>query len=172
MIFHGFRIDKKRQVLAWSPHYHSLGYIDGGFDRCRECVHSRSDCGSCDGFKGREVRGYANDGYLVKVLPERKTVFGTAFYQLNHATVRVGIKRFHVVTWFGSCGNRKFKSAELKAQILCPACGAEMVKSIHMGKRHLVKDIGHADYVPWFVDDEFDENGEPNYTDVVGSRVG
>lgn len=172
MIFHGFRIDKKRQVLAWSPHYHSLGYIDGGFDRCRKCVHSRSDCGSCDGFKGREVRGYAKDGYLVKVLPERKTVFGTAFYQLNHATVRVGIKRFHVVTWFGSCGNRKFKSAELKAQILCPACGAGMVKSIHMGKRHLVKDIGHVDYVPWFVDDEFDENGEPNYIDVVGSRFG
>ena len=172
MIFHGFRIDRKRKVLGWSPHYHSLSYIDGGFDRCRDCVHDRDDCRSCDGFKGREVRGYAKDKYLVKVLPERKTVFGTAYYQLNHATVRVGIKRFHSVTWFGSCANRKFKSANVEAQILCPICSSEMVKSIHMGKRHLIKDIGHADYVPWFVDDEFDEDGEPNYIDVVGSRVG
>jgi len=173
MIFHGYRIDKNRKVLSWSPHYHSLGYIEnGGFDRCRDCVHKREDCRSCDGFKGKEVRGFAKDGYLVKVMAERKTVFGTAFYQLNHATVRVGIKRFHVVTWFGSCGNRKFKSAKVKAKVLCPVCGSEMVRSVHVGKRRLIKDIGHVDYVPWFVDDEFDANGEPNYIDVVGSRFG
>ena len=170
MIFHGYRIDKKRGVLGWSPHYHCLGYIYGGFDRCRDCIHERGDCRSCDGFKGREVRGYSKDKYLVKVLPERKTVFGTAFYQLNHATIRLGIKRFHSVTWFGSCANRKFKSANVKVEILCPVCSSEMVKSIHMSKRHLIKDIGHADYVPWFVDDQFDENGEPNYVEIVGGR--
>jgi len=167
MIFHGYRIDRSRNVLVWSPHYHSLGFIEGGFDRCRGCVHERGDCRSCSGFKGREVRGYEKDGYIVKVFDERKTVFGTAHYQLNHATIRIGIKRFHVVTWFGSCGNRKFKSANVDVEVLCPACESVMVKSVYVGKRHIVKDFASADYVPLYIDDEFDEDGEPNYIDVV-----
>ena len=65
-------------------------------------------------MKGREVRGFEKDGYLVKVHESRKTVFGTAHYQLNHATIRVGIKRFQSVTWFGSVAYRKFKSAKVK----------------------------------------------------------
>ena len=165
MIFHGYRRDKKRGVLVWSPHYHCLGFILGGFDRCRDCSHSRGDCASCDGFKGREVRGYTKDGILVKVLASRDTVFGTAFYQLHHATIRIGIKRFHAVTWFGVCGNRKFKSKELVAEVTCPACGGEMVRAVYVGSRHIVKDVGHADYVPWFVVDEFGEDGEPNFID-------
>jgi hypothetical protein len=170
MIFHGYRIDKEREVLIWSPHYHALGYIEGGgFDRCRNCVHKGEDCRSCDGFKGKEVRGYAKDGYLVKVMPARKTIFGTAYYQLNHATIRLGIKRFHSLTWFGSCAKHKFKSAEVKVKISCPVCEEEMVRSVHMGERHIVKDIGHVDYVPVFADERLDENGELNYVPVGGS---
>jgi hypothetical protein len=45
-----------------------------------------------------------------------------------------------------------------------------MVKCYHVGKRHLVKDIGDVDYRPLFVDDEFDEEGEPNYIEIVGGR--
>jgi len=174
MTFHGFRINKERDALVFSPHYHFLGFVEGknGFDRCRACVHKREDCGSCDGFKGREVRGFKKDGYLVKVERKRKTVFGTAWYQLNHATIRVGIKQFHVVTWFGSCANLKFKSEMSKADIVCPVCSSDMVKSMHMGKRFIIKDIGHCDYVSWFGDDEFDEDGNPNYVAVVGSRGG
>jgi hypothetical protein len=170
MIFHGYRVDREHKRLKWSPHYHVLGFIDGGFDRCRNCVHKRGDCSSCDGFKGREVRGYKKDGYLVKVLAERKTVFGTAWYQMNHATVRVGLKRFHVVTWFGCCGNRKYSSAKfiLKAEDVCPVCGGEMVRCFHAGKRFIAKNVGDVDYEAWFVDDEFDELGEPNYPEVVG----
>jgi len=172
MIFHGYRIGKEHEALVWSPHYHCLGYIEGGFDRCRKCIHKRDDCRSCIGFKGREVRGYAKDGYLVKVLPERETVFGTAYYLLNHATIRLGVKRFHSITWFGNCATRKFKSAEVKAKILCPICKDEMVKSIYMGKRRIVKDIGHADYVAVFPYERLDENGELNWISVVGSRFG
>ena len=170
-IFHGYRIDRNRNVLFWSPHYHVLGMIgDGGFDRCRDCVHTRESCGLCAGFKGREVRGYAKDGYLVKVHEARKTVVGTAYYQLNHATVRVGIKRFHCVIWFGSVSYRMFKGVKLKAENLCAVCNGEMVKSFHVGKRRLVKDIGSPDYVSCFVDDEFDVDGSPNYVDAVGGR--
>lgn len=170
MTFHGYRIDRRRNVLYWSPHFHILGFIKGGFDRCRDCVHDRGDCRSCSGFKGREVRGYAKDAYLVKVHDIRKTVFGTAHYELNHATIRIGIKRFASVTWFGVCSYSKFKSVKLKAEVLCPACRSEMVRSVYVGKRHIVKDLGDPDYLPVFVDGEFGENGEPNYIDVVGGR--
>jgi hypothetical protein len=34
----------------------------------------------------------------VKVKVERKTVFGTAWYQLNHSTIRTNVKRTHACT--------------------------------------------------------------------------
>jgi hypothetical protein len=172
MTFHGYRIDRVRNVLHWSPHYHCLGFIKHGFDECRECVHDRGDCASCDGFKGREVRGYAKDGYLVKVLGIRKTVFGTAKYALNHATIKVGIRRFQSVTWFGICGYRKYQSGKVKAEVKCPACDSVMVKKVYVGKRHIVKDLGSPDYLPVFLDDEFGTSGKPNYVDAVGGRFG
>ena len=165
MIFHGFRVDKERDVLVWKPHYHVLGFVVGGYS-CRECARKWNCLKGCGDFDDRAWQAYNEDGYFVKVFPKRETVFGTAFYQMNHATIRVGIVRFHAVTWFGCCGNRKFKSLNLVSEVLCPVCKSVMVRSVYMGKRHVVKDIGHVDYVPWFVDDEFGENGAPNYIDV------
>jgi len=169
MIFHGFREDRARHVLAWSAHYHALVYIDGGF-KCRDCKKACFE--GCGGFVDRSYRCFEHDGCIVRVLGERKTVVGTAWYQLNHATVRVGVKRFQSVTWFGCCSYRKFKSVRVKTENLCPACNSEMVRCFYVGKRHIVKDVGSADYVPLFVDDEFDEDGVPNYPDVVGGRFG
>jgi len=151
MIFHGYRVDKKRDVLAWSPHYHVLGFVVGGYSRCRECPRKWDCLRGCGDFDDRAWQGFQNDGYFVKVFPQRKTAFGTAFYQLNHATIRVGIVRFHSITWFGCCANRKYKSVCLDAEVLCPACRSVMVKSAYVGKRRIVKDIGHVDYVPCFV---------------------
>lgn len=168
MIFHGFRINKERSALVWAPHYHTLGFIRGGFDVCRGCVHDVKDCRGCSEFKGREVREYEKDRYLVKVLGERKTVFGTGWYQLNHATVRVGLRRFHTVTWFGICGNRKFKSAKLASEDVCPACSEDMVRCAYRGRRRIARNVGDANYKAWFVDNEFDECGEPNYVDFGG----
>jgi hypothetical protein len=171
MIFHGFRIDRSRRVLVWGAHYHTLGYVEGGFDVCRDCIHELGDCRSCKGFKGREVREYEKDRCIVKVLDERKTVFGTAWYQLHHATIRLGIKRFQSVTWFGNMGYRKLKGVKLKADSVCPACGSPMVRMFHVGKCRIVKDVGNPDYVPLFVDDEFDGSGEPNYVEAEGGRI-
>jgi hypothetical protein len=171
MVFHGFRLDRGGGVLKWGAHFHVLGYIRGGFDVCRDCVHGRDDCAACPQFKGREVREFKKDGYLVKVLAERKTIFGSAHYELNHATIRNGVKRSHVVTYFGVLGYRKLKAPRVRARALCPACLNEMTRSIHVGKRRIVKDIGNAWYVPWFVDDEFDGE-EPNYIDAGGGGFG
>jgi len=168
MIFHGYSMNKMRTALVWQPHYHALGFVLGGFDRCRNCVHMRGDCASCDGFKGREVREYANDKIIVKVLADRETVFGTAFYQLNHSTVRIGVKRFHTNTWFGVCGNRKYATPpKFKSVDKCPVCDEEMVRSVYVGKRHLVKDVSHSDYEAVSLFNEFGENGEPNFIDYI-----
>jgi hypothetical protein len=165
MIFHGFRIDEERQVLVWSPHYHSLAYVEGGYV-CRDC--KRVSCVGCSGFEARTRECFKSDGCIVRVLSERKTVFGTAWYQLNHATIRVGLRRFHVVTWFGVCGNRKFEGEKLMAEVVCPVCSEEMVRSAYVGKRFIVRDVGVVGYLSVFADDEFDEFGKSNYVDVVG----
>lgn len=36
MIFHGFRINRGRKVLEWSPHYHVLGFVPAR-SKCRDC---------------------------------------------------------------------------------------------------------------------------------------
>lgn len=169
MIYHGYRIDRKRNVLVFSPHYHCLAFVEGGFDVCRKCSKRNTlfcSLSDCDGFEAVTRRENKKDGCIVRVLDERKTVFGTAFYQLHHATIRIGIKGFHVTSYFGSCANRKFKGEKVKAKAVCPVCGEDMVKSIYFGKRPIVKDIGHVGYNACYVDDEFNEDGNPNYSDV------
>lgn len=53
---------------------------------------------------------------------------------------------------------------------MCPICDGEMVRCFHAGKRFIARNIGDEDYEAWFVDEEFDEFGEPNYVEIVGSR--
>ncbi len=84
---------------------------------------------------------------------------------MNHATIRLGVKRFHVVTWFGACGYRNFKGVKHFSGVPCPVCGEDMDKGFHLGKRVIVKNLGHPRYVKAFVDDEFDESGKPNYVE-------
>jgi hypothetical protein len=170
MIPHMYRINRERCCLEFSPHYHAIGFILGGFDRCRECVHDRDACACCDGTKGREVRGYAKDGYLVKVHDIRKSVFGTAKYALNHASMKVGFRAIgsRIVTWHGALSNRLFNSGKVKADVLCPACNEVMVHCGHAGKRYIIKDRNSPDYVPYFVDSEFGEGGVPNWPELGG----
>lgn len=172
MIFHGFRIDKKANVLRWGAHYHVLGFLDGGYG-CRDCT--KPSCVGCAGFERRTREFFKSDGCIVKVMAEREkshyddkpNVFGTAHYQLNHASVKVGLARFHAVTWFGNCAKRKFKSVKFNVvELSCPLCEHEMVKSMHVGERHIVKDVGSSAYVPVYADVPED------YVPVVGSRDG
>ena len=171
MTFHGYRIDRKRGVLVWSPHYHTLGFIKGGYAKCRNCKRKWNCLKGCGGFDDTSYQSFLKDGYYVKVFDERKTVFGTAWYNLNHATVKVSfLSRFHTVTWFGICGNRKYASVQLKSKDECPACSGDMERHVYVGNRLICRNIGDVNYKSWFVDDEFDEHGEPNYVEVVGSR--
>jgi hypothetical protein len=167
LIPHGRRIDRKARNLFWSPHIHGIGFILGGFDVCRNCVHKRGDCEFClKGFKGRQVRGYKKDKWIVKVEPKRKSIFGTAVYLLNHCTVKVGLKRFHSVRWFGLLGNRVFRAVNSKRSAGCPVCKvaghySEMEREAYWGSKRLSGSGCNA--VP-----DFDGDGKSNFPSSVG----
>jgi len=107
LIFHGFRYNLRKQWY-FSPHFHVLGFILGGYARCRRC--KGADCYACDGgFDGKTYKLYHKNGYIIRVMGKRKTVFGTSWYQLNHSSYKAGSVRFHIATWFGVCSYRKLK---------------------------------------------------------------
>lgn len=136
LIFHGFRYDRFRHWY-WSVHFHVVGFILGGYP-CRSC--QKQYCSGCASFEGRNLRESEKDGFVFKVLGERKTVFGTLWYQLNHATIDASKRRFHVATWFGICSYRKLKVTVEKKKDLCPLCQHELHRHTYFGSHPIVTD--------------------------------
>jgi len=176
MIFHGFRVNKVGLTYwYWSPHFHVLGYILGGYSRCRSCKNrvcvGFGNFGRCDGFEAKVRRLGEKDGYIVKVLGERKTIFGTAFYQLTHSSYRVDVVRFHVATWFGICSYRKLKVTVEKRKELCPLCREELISIAYYGRRHIVKDRFSSEYKRsgWM---DYEEEGVPVWFEYVKPERG
>jgi len=142
LIFHGFRYNLRKHWY-WSIHFHVLGFVVGGYSRCRHC--KGGDCYACDGSMGKFYRAYRSDGYskgyLVKVEEKRKksyygdkpNIMGTAWYQLHHATIDVTKKCFRVCTWFGVASYRKFRLTRLRRRSLCPICGEELERVRYNG---------------------------------------
>jgi len=145
LIFHGFRYNLRKQWY-WSPHFHVLGFVLGGYSRCRHCERKWNCLAGCGGFDDRSYHNFLKDGYYVKVLDKRKTVFGTAWYQLNHASIKKNVKRFHVATWFGVCSYRKLKVTVEKRKALCPICQHDLEKLRYFGDRRFVLDRSSPDY--------------------------
>jgi len=134
LIFHGFRYNY-RKSWYWGPHFHVLGFILGGYSRCRHC--KGADCYACDGFDGKAYKLYRENGYIVKVFDERITIFGTAWYQLNHSSYKAGVKRFHIATWFGVCSYRKLKVKREYRKEICPICQHDLVRIRYFGSKRL-----------------------------------
>jgi len=65
------------------------------------------------------------------------TIFGTGWYQLNHASIKRGVSRFHVATWFGVCSYRKMKvkAKPKKQQDVCPICKHDLVALGYHGRK-------------------------------------
>lgn len=174
LIFHARRINRGHGALKYAPHFHALGFIRGGYGICRDCgVPSLSKCEGCRGFEARTRAFNLEDGYIVKVHDRRKTVLGTARYILSHASYKLGIKRFHIVTWFGVLGCSKLKGRKLKAERVCAVCDSVgvrnvMVRSIHRGKEFIATNIGDSRYKSVFASDESDSSGLPLWVDYRG----
>ncbi|MBN1244532.1 hypothetical protein JXA31_02950 [Candidatus Bathyarchaeota archaeon] len=178
-IFHAFRYHRANETYIgepagwfWSPHFHVIGFVDGGYSRCRHCKKSTLDCFSCDGYEGRTRRCYEKDGYIVKVLGSRKSIFGTAWYQLNHASVKRGVTRFHVARWFGTSSYRKMKiqKGDRIQRNMCPICGMDLVRLRYMGF-DFDRIIGEF-WIREFEDDAFDSAGNPLWVEADSGSYG
>ena len=133
MIWHGFRYDLNRRWY-WSPHFHVLGFILGGYSRCRNCERKWNCLKGCGGFDDRNYHdGFLKDGYIVKVLGKRKSIYHSAWYQLHHSSIDVSKKRFHVTTWFGVVSYRKLKFTAERRKALCPICKHELIEHWYQG---------------------------------------
>lgn len=145
IISHWARFERGR---GWylGVHYHCLGYVRNGMRKCRGCKYendkgSRFFCNGCEGFYGVSKRLWESDKLIVEVKAKRKTIFGTAHYQLHHSTFDVSKKRAHVVTWFGIASYRRMKipkgarkEYDAKRKPKCRICGLPMVRHDYCGR--------------------------------------
>jgi len=163
MVFHGSRHRRyellkcgaKRQIATdWSPHYHGLFFLKGGYSRCRNCVRKSNCLFGCGGWDDRRWQYYLKTGIYVKIMPKREksyyddkpNVGSTAWYFLNHSSVRRGAKRAVVVNWMGVSGYRKMKVVVEKRKQICPICGYELKRSLYSGHKHHVTSRYAFDY--------------------------
>jgi hypothetical protein len=180
LIFHAFRYNnaeeaRRKGVLMgwyWSPHFHCLCFIDGGYGKCRGCSNLKSDgniyshekCLACGSFEGRSRKCWEKDGYICKVKGARKTVFGTAWYQLNHASIKSDAKHFRIPRWFGVVSYRKLKLAKSDRRIekrTCPLCGEylEHIKYVGAGEPYVAGQF----WIKEFEDEYLDGDGRPKW---------
>jgi hypothetical protein len=159
MIYHAFRENKNTGYWYFSPHWHILGVIDGGY-KCRTCV--KKFCSTCHGFEAHTRECFKKDGYIVKVAVdkeglgeagERKSIFKTARYQLSHASIRTDCKRPQVVSWFGVCSYRKLKAKYVPKKASCPYCGGALVRLHYIGNKCFCIDRNSSAFVPESHDD-------------------
>jgi hypothetical protein len=181
MIFHGFRYRNRRVARKtglpvgwfWNPHFHVLGFIGGeGYGKCRSCKYqvekTFAECRGCNGFEGVTRREFDKDGYIVKVLGKRKTVGGTAWYQLNHASIKRGSTKSHAATWFGCVSYRRLKlinGSDVGIKHKCPICGSDLVRVRYLSsfKDLILKRSGE-------IVDFYGEDGKPLWEIVAGRK--
>lgn len=166
LIFHGHRKDYVKRELFYSPHFHSLAYIKGGYDRCRSCIKVGC-CWDCSGFEGVTRRAHKEDGWIVGlaknekgVVEKRDSIFGTAWYQLEHSSLKVGVARFHVVKWWGVLNNRKLKTVLQRVDIKCPVCNGVMELGYPYGAESIVSNRGEKGFVKNFAVDHVEGEGD------------
>ncbi|BDQ30592.1 hypothetical protein NZNM25_07660 [Nitrosopumilus zosterae] len=110
IIFHPFRFNKKIRCWYFSPHFHVVGF----------------------GFipKGSLVDAYHQNGWFVKYLGVRKSVFATFYYLLSHCGIR---HRTRATTWFGDLSYSKLEKEILPDFSKCPLCGRKLTEIYYKG---------------------------------------
>jgi hypothetical protein len=175
IIFHPFRKDYVARDLVFSPHFHSLCYLKDGY-KCRSCPHLKcsgkmrlycnSPEGSCDGFEQVTRRAHVDDGWIVSlaknekgVVEKRKSLFGTAWYQLEHSGLKVGSVRFQIVKWWGNLNNAKLETVRHPLNFKCIACGGVMERAfLPLGVKPFPSNRGEKGFVKNFMVDHVEDD--------------
>lgn len=104
LIFHPFRFNKKLKCWYYSPHFHSV------------CFGNIPE--------GKITTSYYENGWMIKYLGPRKSVFRTLYYLLAHCGVK---KHVSSVSWFGALSYGKVKRDKGPNLNVCPLCGRKLV---------------------------------------------
>jgi len=123
-IFHPFRKEVLTGKWYFSPHFHLLGF----------------------GWIRGTKEGFEDHGWVVKNLGVRKTVSGTALYQLSHAGVH---ERYHTITWFGRLAYNKLRVPKQERPVeICPICGEPLRQLYYFGAAVLPEEEGDFWFEP------------------------
>jgi len=136
------------RYLKGNPHFHVLGFIKGGYGNCRSCAFNldgsclKGKDGNCNGFNICAMRAYdkaVKDGrvpLIVKVKEKRKSVGGTLWYELSHASYVKSAKKKVVLNYFGVMARNKMKFPKLAMPYKkseCPVCKIPLQKIVYLG---------------------------------------
>ena len=105
MVYHHYRFNKRLRCWYPSPHFHVV----------------------CFGFlpKGALGEAYRQNGWYVKYLGVRKSVFATFYYILSHCGIR---HRTRSMVWFGDLSYSKLEKEKLPDNNKCPLCRRKLVE--------------------------------------------
>lgn len=155
-------------------HWHIIGVLKGGY-QCRYC--KKSSCSGCSGYNKLWEKERERSGWVVKVAMDREgnvgkrvSIYRTAYYQLEHSSIRTDVKRPHPLTWFGELSYRRLKVKVEKRKHTCPICSSELVKAIYLGKEPLVTDRNAFGYKAEFFTDLYDSEGSVRFVEVDSGR--
>ena len=113
LVFHPFKFNKKLRCWYYSPHFHSVSF--GNIPQ------------------GKITTSYYENGWIIKYLGPRKSIFSTMYYLLAHCGVKT---RVSSVSWFGGLSYGKVKSVKEQNHNTCPACGRKTVDLYYSGIEH------------------------------------
>jgi len=151
-IWHAFRYNLQ-DLWYFSPHFHVVGFILGGYSTCRNCSRKSNCKAGCGNFDDRAWRLFNKDGYYCKVFGKRKTIVGTLYYQLNHSAIVKDVERFHAYTYFGNVSYRKLKVTVEMRKAVCRICQHELVWIRYHGSKAIITDSAS----PYYERDSFED---------------
>lgn len=103
VIYHPFRFNREYREWYPSPHFHVIGF----------------------GWIEGTTELYQKEGWIVKNLGVRDSVFATFYYQLSHAGVK---NRNHALVWFGELSYSKLEMEKEPDNSKCPSCKSILVQ--------------------------------------------
>jgi len=132
LIYHPFKLDKKKGKWVSMPHFHLIGF----------------------GWLLDNNKNMNKDGWVIKNKGVRESLHSTIYYQLSHAGVSDNI---HSITWFGELGYRSKYAGQIKVENeesndYCEFCGNILVnaKFVPTDKPPPDKEfVGLVDHLDW-----------------------